>query len=459
MKLQRIAQAAVVALLATACTGGEEQTTPPTSLVVESTTQAPQTTAVVPTTTTTVATTQAPAPATLAFASARDIGRLFEVSGTQTVYTTSQGDEAAGQVAAGSLVQATSAKVRDGEFWVRVREAAAPNTDLGWVSSTKLSPTDRAVLTSDSTKSGELRQTRRSRTPFSVVQTPGGNDEVATLASGEVAMHGGNIALASSGDTYLDVVDPTSRAAIGWIKAQDFGEIRSNIAQNQNHEALSSRPKSTIEYGAPLQVVSTSTIGCNAAQLTFLNPSVSLGLAVVLGQGVPTGTVVRGAERWSAPNGGTLYIAPGDTAVLTLVTDTPTSWFFASLDADLRAEAPRASDGSLVVADGQEVPATNAQSIDLAGGTCVYVPPPPVFDEVYGNIAIDGTAEANPDPEPSADAAAVEDAASVQESESSSDEPAANPEDQPSSDTVAEEEPPVADPGTTTPSSEGTLGS
>lgn len=379
MKFKRSAQAVALALLVAACSGDEPQQASPTTTAVaevEVTTTVPPTTQAVAAPTTAVATT-APAPNSLAFASARDVGRLFEVAGAEATFANAGGGDAQGQIAPGTLVQATSAKNRDGALWVRVRETTGDLNNLGWLRADRLSPTSLFSVVDDPAQSGELRVARRSNDPISVVRTPGGTDEVLALQSQQVAMHGGSQALAADGETYLDVIDPASQTRIGWVRAASFSAIRSNLAQTQDHEPLRTRADRTVTYGAPLQSVSITQVGCNASRVTFTNPSVALGLAVVLGQDVPTGRMVGSQERWSAPSGGVLYVGPGDTATLTLPSDTPRTWYFAGLDEQLRAEAPRAADGTLSGAADGPVATTRSESIFIPGGACAYIEPTP----------------------------------------------------------------------------------
>ena len=119
MKFERIAYTAIAALLVTACSGGDEQAAPTTVPVVDvATTAAPivtTSTTAAPATTTTAApaTTISEVPESLAFASTKDLGRLFEADGQQNLHLTPGGD-IDGAAVDGTLVQATSARNSDG---------------------------------------------------------------------------------------------------------------------------------------------------------------------------------------------------------------------------------------------------------------------------------------------------------------------------------------------------------
>ena len=386
MKFQRIVQAALLATLV-ACSGGDDASqdaAPTTTEAVVVPTVAPTTAA--PTSTTAAPATAAPtttaaeAPESLAFSSARDVGRLFEVSGTQTTYASAERETPQGSIEDGTLVQATSVRSREGALVVQVRDPSTQES-YGWLVSDALVPTSRFATSEDPSQEGELRIARRSTDPLPIVDTPGGTTVVRTLRSQEIATHGGTVAVAASGDSYLDVIDPATRTRIGWIAARSFGTLTSAVFQNQDFEGLRTRADSSVSYGAPFQTVSVVQTGCNAAQVQFTNPSVSIGLAVVFGHDVPTGQTFSTREFWTAAGGGTFYVAPGDTAVLTLLTDSPRTWYFAGLDEELRAEANRAADGSLL---GEPAAATDTQQVSLPGGSCAYVPPVVVDDADYG---------------------------------------------------------------------------
>ena len=381
MKFERIAQVALIGLVAAACSGsGEaEQVAPPSTEAPLVTVTVPEVASTVPeatiaTTSTTIA---PPTPSSLAFASGRDVGRLFQISGTQRTFEAAGGGAQLNLLPAGTLIQATSARNSGDDLWVRVRDASSEE-NYGWLRAQDLSPTTLFVESADPDASGELRAVRRSADPTSIVRTPGGSDVVATLDSQEIAMHGGGMALASTGQQFLDVIDPLTQTRIGWIEESSFQVIRSNRAQNQDQISLRTGPDRSVTYGAPLRAVSVSLVGCNAAQVRFANPSASLGLAVVLGQEVPYGREVGSAERWTSQSGGTLYVAPGDTATLTLATDQTRTWYFASLDADGRADANRDGTGSLIVPPGARgALSTSFESVELEGGSCL---PAPVVD-------------------------------------------------------------------------------
>jgi len=150
MRLRQVVPAILVALLATACSGGEPEAAPPvSSIAVEA---ADTTTAPADTIATTSSTEAAPspgasAPVSLAFATTQDVGRLFEVDGRQTLRAEAAGDQSAGSIDGGTIVQATSARSRDGVLWVRIGEPTGERNTLGWVRSDQLRPTTQFVST------------------------------------------------------------------------------------------------------------------------------------------------------------------------------------------------------------------------------------------------------------------------------------------------------------------------
>ena len=143
MKLHRAAIVAGAALLAAACSGDEPAAAPETTVaVVESaespTTAAPSATAAP----TTVATIENDAPASLAFASTRDIGRLFEIDGVTQLFDGPGGDVTA-TLEDGRLVQAGAARNVDGSLLVGIIDPTDPTAALGWVCLLYTSPSPR----------------------------------------------------------------------------------------------------------------------------------------------------------------------------------------------------------------------------------------------------------------------------------------------------------------------------
>ena len=141
MKLHRAAIVAGAALLAAACSGDEPAAAPETTVAVVDSAESPTTAA--PNTTaapTTVAPIENDAPASLAFASTRDIGRLFEIDGTPQLFDSPGGDIVA-ILEDGRIVQAGAARNADGSLFVGIIDPTDPTVALGWVDSNDLRPT------------------------------------------------------------------------------------------------------------------------------------------------------------------------------------------------------------------------------------------------------------------------------------------------------------------------------
>ena len=450
MKFERIAYTAIAALLATACSGGDEQAAQTTVPVVDvaataapivtTTTAAPIATTAAPTTTAAVA----QAPETLAFASTRDLGRLFEIDGQQNLYLTPAGD-IDGSVSNGTLVQATSARSNDGSLWVRVRATEGEYATLGWLAADTLRPTTRSVEISNNERSGEFRSAAGTLPgdELEIVTEAGGSTVAAVLKEREVAMHGGTAVLVADGTTWVDVVDTETQGRIGWVPSTYFTAVTSIQAQNDKGIDVARRIDNDTTYGAPLSTGVVSA-GCNAVQIRFAPSSSSRGTAIVFGEEAPTGRQIGSTVVWSAARGSTVYVAPGESVTFTFLTDVARTWHFASLDADLQAE----SAGSSSASDGEAIAASNVQPFTIGRGSCIAEQP--VVDE---NGDIDGIDpyifDLPEDEREEALAAAREQLANEAEESAATDDDSVIAEEEPAA--PADDEPATTDEDTATP--------
>lgn len=372
MKFERIAYTAIAALLATACSGGDEQAAQTTVPVVDvattaapiviTTTAAPIETTAAPTTTTA----GAQAPETLAFASTRDLGRLFEIDGQQNLYLTPAGD-IDGSAADGTLVQATSARSNDGSLWVRVRATEGEFATLGWVAADTLRPTTRSVEISNNERSGEFRGAARAlpNDQLEIVTEPSGSNVVGVFTEREIGLHGGTLTLGADGSTWVDVIDINTRARTGWVPSSYFVPVSSIQAQNDDGVDVRRRVNNEMTYGAPLSAGSTN-VGCNAVQIRFASSSSTVGTAIVFGEEAPVGRESGSKVVWSATRGSTVYIEPGESVTFTFPTEFARTWHFAALDADFQAETANAS-----FATQDELVASNVQAFPIERGSCI----------------------------------------------------------------------------------------
>ena len=373
MKLHRAAIVAGAALLAAACSGDEPAAAPETTVaVVESaespTTAAPSATAAP----TTVATIENDAPASLAFASTRDIGRLFEIDGVTQLFDGPGGDVTA-TLEDGRLVQAGAARNVDGSLLVGIIDPTDPTAALGWVDSTALRPTTQLITSSDPSRANQLGNALRTsgQDAIEVVTQPGGSTVAATLANRQTVLFTGNSALAADGQMWVEVSSTDTAAILGWIPSRSFAEVRGASAQDGEFLDTSRQPVRDTTYGAVLPLVEVSTTACNAVQIEFVNTSSTRGMAFVFASEVPFAVVGAGSEVWS---GSRLFVEPGDSTTLTLPNLSAATWFFAALDGDLRAEANRTVGGDLAGAPGTQALATNAQQVSIPAGTCAFEP-------------------------------------------------------------------------------------
>ena len=372
MKFERIAYTAIAALLVTACSGGDEQAASTTVPVVDvATTAAPivtTSTTAAPATTTTAApaTTIAEVPESLAFASTKDLGRLFEADGQQNLHLTPGGD-IDGSAVDGTLVQATSARNSDGTLWVRVRAAGGEFETLGWVPADALRPTTRNVEISNNERSGEFRGAARTlpNDQLEIMSEPSGSNVVGVFSEREIGLHGGTLTLGADGSTWVDVIDIDSRARLGWVPSNYFVPVSSIQAQNDDGADVRRRIDDDMTYGAPLNA-GTTNVGCNAVQIRFASSSASTGTAIVFGEETPVGRQSGSSVVWSAARGSSVYIEPGESVTFTFPTEFARTWYFAALDAELQAESANSS-----FANQDEILASNVQSFAIERGSCI----------------------------------------------------------------------------------------
>lgn len=204
-----------------------------------------------------------------------------------------------------------------------------------------------------------------------VAAVPGTESTVATLQTGESTLFSGTSALASDGQTWLEMLDPETAAQLGWVPAQNWGDVRRNRAQDSTFAPSDQLPSSSTTYGAPLPAISVSIVACNAVQIEIQNPSNTLGMAFVFASEIPFAQVGAVPEVWQ---GSRLFVDPGDSTTLTLLNNETTTWYFASLDDDGRAVADRGPTGALNGAAGSSALAIDTQQVLVNAGTCSFIP-------------------------------------------------------------------------------------
>ena len=362
-----------VALAATACTGGgdEPQAAAPedtvtTTVPLARTVQEPSpTTEPAPTTTTT---TTVLAPSTLAFTSSADVGRLFAISEGVTASTVAGGEPDATAVSAGTIVQASSLRTRDGVLWVRIESTVAGGTTFGWVPSTLLTPTTESVFTEDRNLARQLRQVSRSvpDDALPVLANPGAGAPIAYLAEAQIAMHGGVSALSPSGDIWLDIIDPIDGTRIGWVAGRSFGAVSGGALQDDSFNDLGRSPVPDVDYGQALSG-GISASGCNAVQIRFNNASSTEGIGLVFGTSSPLGRELNsGSFQWS---GTSVFSEAGADVIITVPSTSTETWYFAPLDNDENAAFTSVNEDGFAVA-------SDVVQINVPSGSCAPEPTP-----------------------------------------------------------------------------------
>jgi hypothetical protein len=387
MNWQQLAGPAVVLLLGAACSGGDaEEGASSSTSAAPGREHASTTTTTQSDEVTTSSTPDSPnltIPSSLAFASTDDIGRIFEVNATGFTVSAYETTSVAGDSISledGELVQATSAREVDGVLWVSVASVTGDRTSLGWLTADDLRPTAQSIRDDDPTVVGQFRRVAATLPDdqLGVYSSPGALGPVlGTLSESEIAMHGGGSALAPSGVRWLDVIDLNTRVRIGWVEARPFSTLRSIEATVGGGVDVDRRADRDITYGQDLPTGSVSAVGCNATQISFATGSAA-GNAIVFGTTVPTGRLLRGTDsvyQWSASNGSTVFVDPGDTVTFTLPSESGQTWFFAALDESLEAASEMTGAGEPVVDPNGRVVSTESQTFVVPAGSCVYVAP------------------------------------------------------------------------------------
>lgn len=328
------------------------------------------------------------APSSLAFASSRDLGRIYELKTTSSGHESPDSDSDSASISAGTLVQATKARDFSGVLWVKV-SSTDDGANLGWVLATDLVETTQVLLSADPDLVGQFRQVRSTLDDdaLTVFSEPGSTSATSvTLGEDEIAMHGGNSALTGSGETWIDIVNSASGTRIGWVPGGDVAPLSKSQVRTGSNEDLDRRADAAITYGASLPTGSITGTGCNATQISFRNNDSSRGLTVLFGTSDPIGREIKGEQRWTAPGGTTVYADPGETIVFTLLTRSAKTWYFTALDAEGRATtAGPDADGILT--------ASSVQSFFLRASSCgAAAPPPPTGSGPEEELSDDGAA-------------------------------------------------------------------
>jgi len=369
---RRFAAGLALACVVAACSGdanpqvapadSSTTTTVATGLVLRepSPAETPTTTAAAPTTTPIDDT----VPESLAFASTRDIGRLFEADGTVAVLDGPEGD-AITSLGDGTVVQAAAARTTDSGLVVGLVDPADPTEVIGWASADDLRPTSQFVTSSDPATATQLRQASApsGEDGIWIVTIPGESTGSQFLNNREIAMHGGGRAITADGALWLDVIEPSTGSIRGWLPASQWPAVRSSSATNDALENTATRPDSAISYGAELPIGTVVARGCNATQIRFDNPSPVNGMAFVFGTETPVGFPSGDGTAWRASGGGTFFVAPDEAVTITISSNVGWTWHFAGLDAALQAEGISTGDGTLE--------ATTVQTFAVDAASCV----------------------------------------------------------------------------------------
>lgn len=367
----------MVLALASACSGETVQPAPDQAAGTTTTTFAESTSTTTESRELDTPSTQRPietAPETLAFSSASDIGRLFEVDGTVQPAASAGSDELGPSLFDGTLVQASNLRSSEGGIWVRVNSTEDSTEVLGWVLADALRPTDRSVERFDADQATEFRKVSRVVPDdlLEILSTPGDGTSVGALIETEVAMHGGNSVLLDSGDVWVDVVNPSTQQRLGWVDETFFRTLGSIEAKDGDGVDVDRRADRETTYGGGISSGTVSAVGCNAQQLTFTALSSTLGSTVVFGNVPPVGAPLDSSNtrfRWSSSGGSTVYLAPGQTVTFSFPSLGTKNWYFTTLDGDGQAAHAKSGGAAVLDASGRAT-ASNVQEFRVPAGSC-----------------------------------------------------------------------------------------
>jgi hypothetical protein len=357
----RLGALLATALLAAACSGDpvaaptDEEPTP-TTIAAPASSDAPSTTAasVAPTT---AAPTADTVPETLAFASTRDLGRLYVVDPTADVTTPSSiaaGEPNLAPIADGTIVQAVEAKSRDGALWVRL--VSADGVDVGWLPAESLANITETAIQTDTDAVGEFHRVVRVRSTsfLNIRSSPDTeSDAVGQLGPDATFMHGGRTAVTPEGTAWVDVINSADRSEIGWVVAE-FTTVADGVEiQTDDGQDAASRRESGVTYGASIASAAITSVGCNSVQITVVAESGSQGVRLLTGPAEPQAFEANGAFQWAIEGGRSAYLAAGETAVITVPSTASFTWWILPLDDDGAPVSTTATGGGTVLNEGQ----------------------------------------------------------------------------------------------------------
>lgn len=355
----RLGALLATALLAAACSGdpvaapSDEEPTP-TTIAAPATTEAPATTTIAAPTTTPTADT---VPETLAFASTRDLGRLYVVDPAADVTTPSSvaaGEPDLALVPDGTIVQAVEAKSRNSALWVRL--VTADGADVGWLPAASLANMTETVIQTEADAVGAFHRVVRVRSSsfLNIRSSPDtASEAVGQLGPDATFMHGGRTATTPEGTAWIDVINSSDRSPIGWVVAEfttvaDGVEIQTSDGQN-----AASRPESGVTYGASIASAAVTAVGCNSVQITLVAESGPQGTRLLTGPAEPEAFEVNGSFQWAIDGGRSVYLDAGETAVITVPSTASFTWWILPLDDDGAPVSTAAAGGGTVLNEGQ----------------------------------------------------------------------------------------------------------
>lgn len=413
---RRIAALVALVCAAAACSGGDApEVAAPVATTIVQTTSVPSTIATATSEVvaeTTIAPIEDP-PASLAFASSRDLGRLYTFDSSEGEVFASL--EAAGVAEIGPLpfdqtVVALSAKSREGELWVLVGLAEEADSPIGWVQARTLVASTEIIESFLADNSGQFRRVVGVRSSsFLNVRAAASvdSDAVGQLGPNATFMHGGYTAMGGDGEEWVDVVDEVTGERIGWV-LERFAALASGLeAQTAEGVDVARRADRDTTYGGAIGSADITALGCNAAKLALIGSDPSLGTGILFGTSADYNSETN---RWALSGGGDVWLGPGDSLVLTLPRDVPNTWYLLAVDATGTAVLQPSLDGGVALAP---TSVGDLISFDVAEDYCGTPVVAPEFDDGAALDVENSGDESEPGAQPTTQGATTDDPAST----------------------------------------------
>lgn len=195
---------------------------------------------------------------------------------------------------------------------------------------------------------------------------------VDEVAGGQVVLHGGGYATMSDGSRWVNLVDPGSKAELGWVPESLVGSrIRSvQVRAADGSAALTAHPGGWAS-GVDIEPPAIVGIGCDAVQVEVRSAASHAELSSHFLVGSKRPTAPR--EDWEDPvwslgdDQQMIYIPPGESVIVTLPAVEERSYFFLALDHENRSSTAFDYAWEPVLTPHGELTASGTHEVSVAG--------------------------------------------------------------------------------------------